>query len=217
MKITVYIILELIWFMSIVLGYIYHQEERPVHLPLMSYDKILRTLGPILPHILFLFRCSLECPCYFRLFRCHLFPYFKIYLFITISRLFIYFCHLTLEHMVHKWLPSQHLISDHVLLGASMTAIFQSESNICLNHLCHVMKSHPSSKLSIYSFLTCCCFVLNCLLSILTSLDMFYTVLYFHPRFQSFLGALFGSGFQLYLALFLISDSKLNQFKFLTS
>lgn len=133
---------------------------------------------------------------------------FGLYVAITIARWGVYGLHLWAESAFHgKEVEFDHLISDHIVLGASIVAILQLE---CAYMLDILFKSSSKDKENNKRaehwpsvVVLCCALAIALLLFACTCGDMYYTALYFHPRAQSTFALLIGSLFQMGSSLWL--------------
>lgn len=117
-----------------------------------------------------------------------------VYLGLTVARILIYGLHVYLEQMT-KTLSFDHFLSDHIVLGASLTAILQSEMTFLIEQPPGKLNSEIKYRMTVVLWMTAV--VLDLLLFGLTCGDMFYTALYFHPREQSMAAYSIGSTFHL--------------------
>jgi len=115
---------------------------------------------------------------------------FKVYLTITIARLITYILHLGFEkilpHILHY---EDHIMSDHVVLGASLVAILEIEIYLVIRDVCLA-----EERLSLY--LLTIALVIGLGLFGLICGDMYYTAAYFHPIAQTVIGSFVGFSFQ---------------------
>lgn len=190
---SVFCVLEVVWLCFVGYGIATHRGLPHGDLPFAPYDKILRTYGPVLPFAPLLLRALVQ----YGLHRSQSknktdkskvklkpdpFEAFKVYCMITTTRWILYSLHLILIAILKRLdLKEQHFVSDHIVLGASMSAIFQLEVSIVLSH--KKLKNDLLMELVV---------VLNLALFLLTCGDMFYTAWYFHPRLDSIVGLLQG-------------------------
>lgn len=196
-----YCIIQFVWCLAIVFGVWLNEFPRPkgVRLPLLFYDRWIRKAGPWIPFVVFALRAILELlssrdpPLKDEDNRSKLKSCFVLYALITFLRWLIYSLHLTAEYVLGiLQYPVDHMLSDHIVLGASMMAILQSETILLLSYC---LRAFQSKKIrSVQS----CVILMFCVafLMALTIGDMFYSALYFHPRLQSVIAFGIGCGFQ---------------------
>ncbi|GMH40561.1 hypothetical protein BSKO_08465 [Bryopsis sp. KO-2023] len=199
-----------IWLISVVLGIIVY-EGRPgpmTPLPLKWYDNLVRRIGPLLPLLVVGVRLiALMCPIQ-RWSQSTSKPSATeiglVYIGITILRVLIYLLHLGVEGSslmtkMPSWIQGDgQLMSDHIVLGASMICILQIEAVFFWREYETRRRagyrrlpgeSQPQPwRLIVVAF----AFVLACVLFGLTCADMYYTARHFHPRFQSSLALSIG-------------------------
>lgn len=209
---SVFCVLEVVWLCFVGYGIATHRGLPHGDLPLAPYDRILRTYGPVLPFAPLLLRALLQYGLHHSQtknrnekskmkLKSDPFEAFKVYCMITTIRWILYSLHLILIAILKRLnLEEQHFVSDHIVLGASMIAIFQLEISIVLSH--KKLKNDLLMELVVV--------VLNSVLFLLTCGDMFYTAWYFHPRLDSVVGLLQGGLLQFGGLYFLSQDANRN-------
>lgn len=214
-----------LWLIPVVVGIaLYEGRPEPgTDLPLQWYDKILRYVGPLLPLVVAGLRvltqmCPTQGPSNGKASRPSLLELGLVYISITVVRIIFYLVHLGLESSgildeMPSWVQNDgQLLSDHILLGASMICILQIEAALYWpkrGALCG-----PRASAEGYSPLESeapwkrpglwVVSILGAVIFGLTIVDMFYTALYFHQRFQSTLSLALGTlAFQVPSAIWL--------------
>lgn len=170
------------------------------------FDRIVRKVGPLLPLIPVSFRVlaqlwptikgtSHSFKCWWRT----VLEPLLLYIGISVWRIIIYRAHLAVENssLINKFPKTiredGHVVSDHIVLGASMIAILQIEAILLFqeykrrnNAFAGYQQLNNRSRLlsSKFAVVYTAILVLATLFALTTG-DMFFTALHFHPQLQS--------------------------------
>eukprot|EP01026_Neomeris_dumetosa_P043163 TRINITY_DN36084_c0_g2_i2.p1 TRINITY_DN36084_c0_g2~~TRINITY_DN36084_c0_g2_i2.p1 ORF type:complete len:263 (+),score=6.36 TRINITY_DN36084_c0_g2_i2:118-789(+) len=197
------------------LGYqAYNQVYPRPDLPLKWFDQILTRFGSLLPLFILLWRYVLRLN--FKLRAGHgMLGAFVLISGVAIVRLLMYLLHIWGQQNMFfiNMFGDEHLMSDHVLLGTSVTASFMLEFwNEVVDYF--QVDFQISSKLRSWIqtqilFLL----MLNGLLFLLTCGDLFYTARYFHYPWHTFVSMWFGVLiFKLPVVVYILIDGNRLQF-----
>ncbi|GIL74244.1 hypothetical protein Vretimale_1992 [Volvox reticuliferus] len=219
----------LVWLVAVLAG-IVHSEPIPegvskrefVH-PVTWFDKyVFRVYGPLLPLAPYLIRVAslglrastpVPSPSGSQPLRRRLqpgatlvLPALLAYLTIALVRIGVYICHLGLQRWTGGLLV---LVSDHLLLAASVVACFQSELVMCTSDAYKALLVRCSDRCMKLRLLAMFISVLiTTILLILVCVDMYCTARWFHQPKESGLALLAGAVmFQLPVVMWLLLSS----------
>ncbi len=224
------LLLEGVWCLSVGLGVWNNDYPRPKEatLPFLHFDLLLRRIGPLLPFVVFALRALFENWLFPRSSikkadekqshvrdcvlgaRPNLWDCFGLYVCLTLIRIGLYVLHLSCEwFLLRAEVSPNHLLSDHIVLAASLVAILKVEIAFLLEGLNerNPLSVRTTRKKSLKEALAFS--LLFIVLSIALLLfgavcgDMYYTAMYFHPRMQSLTALCVGFGFQMCASVWL--------------
>lgn len=184
------------WFSAVLVGIVLHRDLTAEqlssiknNLPMVWFDRMLRRYGALLPFLGFAIRwwgSALATPGGSVTPASQFAEAGVIYISLTVARIFVYILHVTgLLHLLVRERAGvgaaekrSHLLSDHLVLGASLMAIFTTELGLGVADLKRALGTPKPEVARLTCNLTA--LVLTVLLTVGTSVDMFYTARYFH-------------------------------------
>lgn len=184
------------WVLCIAAGLALHDppaDRGKVYHNLMWFDRaLLRTVGSIIPFMLWLIRAAVHRVASVFDSALHAPPHPAATLLTLSGSVYVLAVgvrngtYALLVHLVHSAYISRDLMSDHIFLGGMIVACLQSECILVLSDLYRAASSGAPDAVSVRELGLAGTFVIAAVMYIFTAADMFYTTRYYHHPWDSF-------------------------------
>lgn len=206
-----------LWILAVGMGALQYTGRPALKtiLPLIRFDRLLRWAGPLLPGAVLVLRYLAQVPLQEPATGAPLpaappplVAVGALYLGVTAARLGLYLAHLLAAPLIVAFRGVEgraHVMSDHILLGASLTAVLTAEAHLLAADVRRWRPGSPGSRQLRHRTLIVAAAVVCGLLFALVSTEMHITARHFHAPQESFWAVIVGLvAFQLPVTLFML-------------